>query len=210
MESYLKIVSHYEKCLDTYGDSHLGVDWPSQSDVNKRYFAMLDIYRFDINAIKKIPQILDFGCGAAHLYEFMQLNGFEKWQYKGLDISQKFIDLCKSKYPSLDFKCIDFLKEDPFFEKSDYVILNGVFTEKRDLSFEEMFEFFSKMITKVFRFSNRGIAFNVMSKNVDWERDDLFHVPIDLLTSFLTKNLSRNFIVRNDYGLFEYTVYVYH
>ena len=49
-----------------------------------------------------------------------------------------------------------------------------------------------------------------MSKQVDWERDDLFHLPLDLLADYLTRNLSRHFVIRNDYGLYEYTVYVYH
>lgn len=53
------------------------------------------------------------------------------------------------------------------------------------------------------------MAFNVMSKNVDWEREDLFHMPLDELSAFLTSSISRNFIIRNDYGLYEYTVYVY-
>ena len=48
-----------------------------------------------------------------------------------------------------------------------------------------------------------------MSKNVDWERDDLFHWGLDELTAFLTKDISRRFVLRNDYGLYEYTVYVY-
>ena len=54
-----------------------------------------------------------------------------------------------------------------------------------------------------------GIAFNVMSKDVDWERDDLFHLPLSELSSFLSKNLTRRYIIRNDYGLYEYTTYVY-
>jgi hypothetical protein len=48
-----------------------------------------------------------------------------------------------------------------------------------------------------------------MTKHVDWEREDLFHLPFDLLASFLKREVSRNFIVRNDYGLFEYTVYLF-
>ena len=61
-------------------------------------------------------------------------------------------------------------------------------------------------------FSNckRGIVFNVMSKHVDWERDDLFHVPFDELASTLRMEVSRNYIFRADYGLYEYTTYVYH
>jgi hypothetical protein len=48
-----------------------------------------------------------------------------------------------------------------------------------------------------------------MSKQVDWERDDLFHLPLDVMSSFVSANLSRRFVVRHDYPLFEYTTYVY-
>jgi hypothetical protein len=44
---------------------------------------------------------------------------------------------------------------------------------------------------------------------VDWERDDLFHVSFDVMAKFLTAELTRNFIFRQDYGLYEYTVYAY-
>jgi len=57
--------------------------------------------------------------------------------------------------------------------------------------------------------TNRGIAFNVMTKHVDWEREDLFHLPFDLLASFLKSEISHNYIIRNDYGLFEYTIYLF-
>jgi len=36
----------------------------------------------------------------------------------------------------------------------------------------------------------------------------LFHVSYDLLSDYLCKNLTRHHIIRNDYGLYEYTVYV--
>ena len=69
-----------------------------------------------------------------------------------------------------------------------------------------MWHYFTKMIINIYEKCNIGFAFNVMSKNVDWERDDLFHVSYDLLADFLCKNLIRNYIFRNDYGLYEYTV----
>ncbi len=54
-----------------------------------------------------------------------------------------------------------------------------------------------------------GVAFNVMSKDVDWEREDLFHLPLNVLSNFLTKEVTRDFIIRYDYGLYEYTTYLY-
>ena len=72
-----------------------------------------------------------------------------------------------------------------------------------------MWDYFQRLVTLVFSSVEKGMAFNVMSKAVDWEREDLFHLSTDLLIDFLTKKLSRNFIIRNDYGLYEYTVYLY-
>jgi hypothetical protein len=87
--------------------------------------------------------------------------------------------------------------------------MNGVFTEKRELSFDEMWDYFTQMIIKIYSLCNKGFAFNVMSKHVDWERDDLFHVPLDTLANFLCSKITRDFVIRNDYGLYEYTVYIY-
>ena len=204
-----KIVKHYESCLHKYGDSHLGVDWPKAEDVNKRYSVMLDIIRFDIVTTPN-PSILDFGCGTAQLLNYINESGTKQLRYSGLDISEKYVELSRSKFPTNLFYCLDILEEAGHrLPNFDYVVMNGVFTEKRELSFEEMWEYLCKMVFKIFGISNRGIAFNVMSKAVEWERDDLFHLPTDLLIDFLTKNLTRNFIIRNDYGLYEYTVYIY-
>ena len=87
--------------------------------------------------------------------------------------------------------------------------MNGVFTEKRELSFEEMWLYFTELISLIYNKCNKGIAFNVMSKSVDWERDDLFHLSLDKLSGFLCKKITRNYIIRNDYGLYEYTVYLF-
>ena len=122
-----------------------------------------------------------------------------------------FIDLSRSKFPSNSYYCLDILENQNNLPGFDYIVMNGVFTEKRDLSFDEMLEYFQAVVRKVFAKVSIGIAFNTMSKQVDWERQDLFHLPFDVLVlaSFLTKNVSRNFVFRQDYGLYEYTTYVY-
>ncbi|MCR5702858.1 MAG: class I SAM-dependent methyltransferase [Lachnospiraceae bacterium] len=213
-DSYKDIVSHYEHCFQKHGDNCKGVDWPRQDDVFTRYDVMLDVIRFDpmcnstgnTETVSDID-ILDFGCGLGHLYDYIQSSN-QTIGYTGLDISDLFADECRKKYPGVEFLCKDILKED--LERNySYIIMNGVFTEKVSLSYDEMKDYFERMIKRVFEYADRGIAFNVMSKDVDWERDDLFHLPLNELSSFLCRDISRNYIVRNDYGLYEYTVYVY-
>lgn len=206
-QKYLKIVSHYEECLERHGDSHLGMDWPNKQDAETRYQVMLELIH------PKTPgssaTLLDFGCGASHFYEYILTRGIKGISYSGLDLSQKFVDLSKSKFPSNSYYCIDLLQAPAALPVFDYIVLNGVFTEKCSLAFDEMLPYFKQLVKKVFERAEIGIAFNVMSKHVDWERDDLFHLPFDLLAEFLTKEVSRNFIFRNDYRLYEYTSYVY-
>jgi SAM-dependent methyltransferase len=205
---YNTIIEHYESCLEKHGDNHLGVDWPKLEDVDKRYKVMLDIVRLNEGNEQPVS-LLDFGCGTAHLLTYIQQHNFKNIVYSGLDISQKFVSVAQEKYPNNAFYCLDILEEKNRLDSFDYIIMNGVFTEKRELSYDQMWDYFTKMISIIYTKCNKGFAFNVMSKNVDWEREDLFHVSHDALSQFLCQNLTRDYVIRNDYGLYEYTVYVY-
>jgi SAM-dependent methyltransferase len=206
-KNYEKIKKHYEDCLEKYGDNNLGVDWPKIEDVATRYVVMLELLNHNKKKDGDVT-LLDFGCGTAHLLEFISNNEYNNIVYSGLDISQKFIDVASKKFPNSIFFCEDILEESNKIPNFDFIVMNGVFTEKRELTFDEMWDFFVKLISVIFNKCNLGFAFNIMSKNVDWEREDLFHVPLDLLSKYLCDNITRNFIIRNDYGLYEYTVYV--
>jgi hypothetical protein len=129
--------------------------------------------------------------------------------YSGLDLSQKFLNLSRTKFPEVDYHYLDVLSDPNALPRFDYIILNGVFNSKCKLSFEWMFDYWQQLISAVFDRARVGIAFNVMSKQVDWERDDLFHLPFDMMATYLSKRISRNFVIRHDYGLWEYTTYVY-
>ena len=203
--SYLSIVKHYENCLAVHGDSHKGVDWPNAKDADKRYEVMLDL----LHSTPRPVKLLDLGCGASHLFDFMMKKKSEGIEYVGLDASKDFVKLCRTKYPKNKYICSDLLKDELPGEQFDYVVINGVFTIKGGLSNAEMFDFVSSMLTKVKSLTRVGFAFNVMSKFVDWERDYLFHLSYDELADYLTKNISRKFVIRSDYGLYDYTVYVY-
>jgi SAM-dependent methyltransferase len=206
---YRSIVAHYEACLERHGDTNLGVDWPNPDDVDTRHRVMLDVMARPPSAGG--VRLLDFGCGASHLYEYILREEIADVKYAGLDLSARFVELSRSKFPDNRYWCLDILADDEIADLPpfDYAIASGVFTEKLGLSFDEMLAFFKRAVERLFALVDRGIAFNVMSKHVDWERADLFHLPFDVLADWLTADVSRNFVFRNDYGLYEYTTYVY-
>jgi SAM-dependent methyltransferase len=203
---YVSIVAHYESCLRRFGDCHLGVDWKDAQEADRRYQVMLDIMETPPGVT---PTLLDFGCGTAGLYDFIQKQGIVFIEYIGLDVSPTFIAVCKQKHPHLKFLNIDILDQHEDLPQCDYIVLNGVFTEKIDLSFEQMFDYFCCMMQRLFPYATRGIAFNLRSTHVEKRYDELFHLPLDTLANFLTNRVSNNFIIRHDYGLDEYTVYLY-
>ena len=204
------IVDHYARCLLQHGDSHRGVDWPNEVDADTRYRVMLECLRERTDESAAPLTLLDFGCGASHLLDFIHVHGLENHiAYSGLDAAPEAIALSRQKYSTAPYYLMDILDGADSLPSFDYIVMNGVFTEKRTLSYDEMFDYFRAVLPIVFSKARRGIAFNVMSKAVDWERDDLFHLPTDALISFLVKNISRDFVIRNDYGLYEYTTYVY-
>lgn len=207
--SYLTLREHYESRLREHGDSHRGVDWPNKPDAEKRYDVMLDLIGSSATAVS----LLDVGCGLAHLYDRIVEKKWDKrLTYEGLDISPAFIAACRHKHPQIRFHEADILAPDSALlpaRQYDYVVLNGVFTEKLMMSHAEMSDFFQRLLATAYEFARKGVAFNVMSKHVDWERNDLFHLPFDEMAGFVSRKLTRHFVIRNDYRLFEYTVYLY-
>jgi len=104
---------------------------------------------------------------------------------------------------------MDVLESDEDLPDFDYITLNGVFNYRGPIPENAMTRYWKALISVVFRHCRRGMAFNVMSRIVDWQRDDLFHLSIDSMAQFVAFSLSRHFIIRHDYGGHEYTVYVY-
>jgi SAM-dependent methyltransferase len=203
---YRRIVSVSESYLDRFGAaSPRGVGW-IHDDAETRYRVMLDVIKPGASSVS----LLDFGCGLSNLYEYILGQGFSGIEYSGLDLSPRYLALSRLKYPTVRYYDTDVLDPtSPPLGPFDYVAMNGLFHTRGGLSQEEMFTLLRVLVSRLFEVATVGIAFNVISKQVDWEREDLFHLSIDSLLAFLAHEVSRHVVVRHDYGLYEYTVYVY-
>lgn len=203
---YDPLIEHYEQCLAVHGPTARGMDWPNETDLDRRFEVMLGIVRDDPEPCS----ILDLGCGAGLLFDFIRKEHVEKrYSYYGIDLSEKMIAAASERCGSHHVEYRDILI-DPFSDQSfDYVIMNGVLTERCGLGYDEMCEYSREIVRAAFGMARHGVAFNVMSSHVDWQREDLFHWPLDEAVGFLVKECSRNIVVRMDYGLYEYTIYLY-
>lgn len=204
---YEAIYKHYEKTFDKHGANHKGMDWPKKEDLISRFAVMLELIK---QKKEEEFSLLDLGCGVGLFLDYVNVQDLKRnLKYHGIDISSKMISAANKKFPKSSFEVRDILKNPLPENKYDYIIMNGLLTEKVSLTYSDMKKFAEMIVQRAYQSARVGIAFNTMSSHVDWERKDLFHWALDDLMSFLTKKVSRNVVIRMDYGLYEYTTYVY-
>jgi hypothetical protein len=77
--------------------------------------------------------------------------------------------------------------------------MDGVLTERVSLDVETITALAQSVVAAAFRAARGGILFNAMNANVEWQRDDLFHWPLDALAKFPRRQPSeRDLILRRD------------
>ncbi len=199
-----KIQEIYENDLKIHGQTHKGVGWKKKKDANKRYEIMSKL----IKDKKRINSILDLGCGFSDFYNYLKINKF-KINYTGVDISKKMIEISKKRFPRNNYLCLDILSNANKINKVDYIVINGLFTQKDNYSNTKMFNFLKSIVLESSKKIRVGLAFNLMSETAEWKNKKNFYVNIKKITNLITKNISKNYIINHHYGLYEYTIYVY-
>jgi SAM-dependent methyltransferase len=205
---YQPLVEALEKFYAEHGDTHRGLGFRTEEGFEARYRVYLEVIRGA--AARAECSLLDVGCGTARLLDLIKSLGRDEISYRGVDLSPKLIEAARKKHPGADFILGDpFDLEEIWSARPDYVVFGQIFTCRLQMSVAEMTDYMLRMLRLAFSHCRRGVVFNVMSAHVDWQREDLFHVPFDQMADLLQANLSRNYVFRADYGIYEYTVYVY-
>lgn len=197
---------HYERCFKEHGAEPKGVDWRDNETADIRYGRMLAVIRKDIGE-NSVPRLLDVGCGFGGLLGYAQKRGISI-DYIGIDVVSAMINEAQTKFPHGRFICGDILT-DMSIDSIDYVVCNGILTQKLDASIRSMDEFAKALIAKMFSIAGDGIAFNMMSSFVNFTAPNLYYKnPIETL-AFCMTTLSSHLKIDHSYGLYEYTTYVY-
>jgi dTDP-4-amino-4,6-dideoxygalactose transaminase len=197
-----------ERNLHEYGDTAAGAGWPNETDRRTRFDVMLDLLDCSLDS----PVVLcDLACGTGELLAHIQRRGLHNITYLGVDRSARALSYARAKFPKATFVELDVNAQEADLGviACDYLVANGLFTAKYGMSHEQMWSFLVATIERLWPQVRRGLAFNVMSKIVDWEREDLFHLRMDEAARLLHRLVGRRVRMRADYGLYEYTAYAY-
>jgi hypothetical protein len=91
----------------------------------------------------------------------------------------------------------------------DYLVANGLFTVRAGMTEAQMWIFLQRTLEHAWPHVRRGLAFNVMSRAVDVEREDHFHASMDEMARLLHALAGWRVRFRADYGMDEYTAYAF-
>ena len=144
---------------------------------------MLDVVREQEEPVS----LLDLGCGLAHLLDHLECRPERRnVDYLRVGHLERVPGRREGAASRSRLVPTDILESDADLPEYDYVVLNGVFNLPwRARDEESMLRYWQQLTSVAYRHCRRGIAFNVMSKIVDWERDDLFHLPFDSMARFV-------------------------
>jgi SAM-dependent methyltransferase len=194
----------YSASLSAKGVTPMGVLWPNAADLAARFEVLLGPLDFQRYSPAHRVRILDLGCGPGFLLDYLTENGLlDRVDYTGTDVTETTMQHARHQWPEYHFELRD-VRDYPFGDNAfDYCIACGVFTSRFKNSYRDAETMVHDTLRAVWQSVRIGLSFNVMSKHVDWEREDLFHWPLDDIMAFCKASLSKHVSLRLDYGLWE-------
>jgi SAM-dependent methyltransferase len=195
---------HYNKTFQKYGACSQGVDWGSKEKLAlARQYKMLNV----VKNKQAISTILDVGCGYGALLDVIKIEKLDL-VYTGIDLVEIMIESALKKHLGNNFICGDILNID--IGDYDYVVCNGILTQKMDISTLVMNKFAQELIKKMYQISNYGVAFNVMTTYVNFQKDNLYYRNPAELVSWCMSELTPHVNLDSAYDpWYEYTIYLY-
>ena len=151
----------------------------------------------------------DVGMGLADLLNFMKMRFPAKnFSYSGSDILIEYVEESRRRYPGIIFfhrDIADCIPDDCY----DWVVMSGVFHQRKESTIREWEHFAHQLIKNSFAMARKGVVFNFISPFVDYYQTEVYYSNMPKWINFINDELSRFFVIRHDYALFEYTVSVF-
>jgi len=200
-----KLKEHYEATFRANGPTSQGVDWGAEnSRLELRYEKMLAVIP---QGTEGRPSLLDVGCGFGGLLDYAQSKGIDL-DYTGIDVAENMIQWARDNFPDAVFICGDVLDVE-FGRRFDYVICNGILTQKLDISGSSMDQFAARLIKRMYELCDQGVAFNVMTTKVNFFSNNLYYRNPAELFAWCFSEITPFIRLDHAYPLYEYTLYLY-
>jgi SAM-dependent methyltransferase len=200
--------NYYTEKVKTFGTTPKGVDWNSEESQQMRFEQLTKV----ISGDEKFS-ILDYGCGYGSLFGWLEEQK-KSFLYEGFDISEEMLSEARKRYGMSFGSDVTtgrlFGNKIPPSVEFDYVIASGIFNVKLDKTDKEWKAYITSTLRKMNKLSEKGFAFNILTKYSDKEfmKDNLYYADPGYWFDFCKKNFSKHVALLHDYPLYEFTILV--
>jgi SAM-dependent methyltransferase len=222
------LTRHYEQCLERHGPTPRGMDWgPEPARLDLRFAAICRAFGLEPSSpgpadrapadrasgsrraarpdagVPPPVSILDAGCGCGLLLDYLMQHHRGAFSYRGVDASPRMIAAAQARHPRETWACEDVTLPGAA-PPCDWVVANGLLTERREIPHEAMVAFARLVVTGLFSRARIGVVFNVLSSHVNFRDAALFYWDPGEALAFCAANLSRHVVIWHDTVLYEY------
>jgi SAM-dependent methyltransferase len=196
------VAEYYSTKVETHGATPQGVDWNGSESQDLRFQQLLKVCA----EISTPFSVLDYGCGYGAMFDYMSTR-FGDFSYVGYDCSAAMIE--KAQQLHQQSNCT-FSASESGLRPLDFTIASGIFNVRGDYTDADWHDHCIKTIRQISALSNRGFAFNMLTKysDADKMRDYLYYSDPCEIFDFCKRELGRNVALLHDYGLYEFTILV--
>jgi len=203
-----KLQAHYSASFETHGATTQGVDWGIDTERHRAsQERMLGVIRSSRDGDNSRPSLLDVGCGYGSLYAAACALSIPV-DFHGIDLCADMIASARRSHPSAMWHVGD-LSSFAQPRSFDYVVSNGVLTQKLDVSFPDMDRYARTLVRTMFAACRCGIAFNVMTTRVNFTQPHLYYKnPVELL-AWCMEEVTPCVRLDHSYRAYDYTLFLY-
>ena len=179
--------------------SHKKVGWGSAESQELRFSVLSQI------GISGTDSILDVGCGLGDFYLYLRSKGHQPTRYVGIDICEDFVLHCRSHLDSDRTRFLTGTLDQQGRElTADFVVLSGSLNLKLRNNYDVARETLKEMMVR----AHKGVAANFLTSYVDFMHDKDFHYSPEQIFK-MCRQIASKVVLRHDYPLYEFTVYLY-
>lgn len=197
-----RVADYYAAKLAAYGTTARGVDWNSETSQVERHRQLASLF-----ADKPTASVIDLGCGYGDFLRFLRAEGFSG-SYVGYDIAPAMIAAARRLHGEGEDRRwrVGAVPD----EVADYAVASGILNVKGDVPANDWAEHVRRTLDLLANAGKRGFAFNALQPASDpaLVRPDLYYADAAAMRTYCAARFGRSVELRDDYGLWEFTVLV--
>lgn len=192
----------YGESLAEHGATSQAVGWRDEASQRLRFDKLFQLVADDEDEVS----VADLGCGYGAMFDYLaERLGGRLVAYVGIDVNPGMVAAARARVadPRASF-AEGALPQEP----CSHAFVSGTFNVKLEASDAEWEEFVRDTLRSLARLAGRGLAFNLLTDQVDWREEQLFYASPGRFLDFCRHELSRSVALLHDYPLYEWTMLV--